>query len=158
MAADPGRATKSTRRAAQPHEVFDQHEAHAPVIDAHQVETAAAGEPLQIAIQEDDGDAGPVQGTGNLPVGLVHARRQLDGGEEDAGHLLRDVSFAKPLDNVIGLLDRPRRGVAPKKGKVLRLHQPGDLGADGLENLGSAQTRDQEAELPICQPLAARRT
>ena len=118
------------------------------IIHRHHVELAAAGKLLHVAVQQDDGDAGPIQGLGDPPIDLIPPAGQFqhDGGKEYSRHLLLDVLPAK-LFCLAVVAPRPiGRSVAPEKRQTVGLDGSGDLAADGIEDFRLPQLGYQQAQ------------
>lgn len=114
------------------------------VVHAHQVEPAPLRSGIEIAVQEHHRDAGAFQRVHDPAVHVVLVFGQLQRREEDTVNLGAQTLLAE----VHRLIDRrqvlPRVG-APQQVRAVLARLQRDFGADRLENLRIAQTRDDQA-------------
>ncbi len=128
------------------HQVTGQHITRAVVVDAYQVEVGTVGIVLEVAVEQHDRDAGPLQHGDQLVVGFVAGRGELGGREEDARDALRDVLLAQGLGGLqLAVSLRDRR--SPGERVRTRCRRAHDALADRLKDVGRAEVRDEHAEL-----------
>jgi hypothetical protein len=128
--------------------MFRELETAGDVVDADEVEVAAGGEGGEVAVEENDGDAGFAEGDGDLAVGLFLAGHEFVGGEEDAGDAALDELAAELLGLLqaeVGIL-AGLVGAAPDEAVVVHAGEAGEFAADELEDLGIAKSGDEEGE------------
>jgi hypothetical protein len=142
-----GVAEKGDAAGAESEKVLGGGEAGAAVVDANEIVMAAAGVGEEVAIEEDDGDAGFVEGFNNPCVGEVVGAEGFEGGEENARDFAGDILAAK-LERMVlaGAGFVASDGATPEEGVLASLGGVGHSLADGLEDLGLAQIGYEEAE------------
>ena len=101
----------------------------------------------EIAIEENYGDSGFIEGLDNAGIGEVVWAEGLEGGEEDAGDFAGDILTAE-LECLLltGAAFITCEGAAPEQCVFTRLGGVCHALADGLEDLGLSQIGNQEAE------------
>ncbi len=121
------------------------------VVDSDQVKVTSRGEGPEVAVEKDHGDSRPPEPLRQPEIDLLFPVDPLEWREEDA----IDASANELLADFVGIVDtevsmRMAPRVSPPKQAVLvHTGQTGQLAANGVENLGRPQTRDQEPELPL---------
>ena len=126
-------------------EMRRQHVAGSPVIDADEVVVAAGGVRHEIAIEEDDRDAGPIEDVRDTPIDRVLLGRELERCEEDPrdfpGHQLTARLRGLLLD--IGPVGERR---APEQDVLAAVLRVCHAAADRFEDFRASQLGDQQAE------------
>ena len=135
--------------AAQFQEVFGQEEPAGDVLDADQVEVAAVGEGLEVAVQQDHGDAGLAQRLGQAAVGWVLFRHQFKRGEEHPADLALDkllAEFVGVLEAGVGVVAGMGR-TAPEQAVIVHARQAGQFATDHAEDFGGVQAGNEQPQL-----------
>lgn len=140
---------KGKTGAAQLEKMFRKQEAGSHVVQAHEVEVAPLGKGPKVTVDEDDGHACEAEPFGDLSVGLLPARDQLERGEENAIHppfneLVADLSCL--FETQVGIMPR-MLSTTPQQTEILGPGHARQLAADQFEYFRASQTGNQQAQL-----------